>query len=130
MKYLDIKRLENTLLITIDRQEKLNALNAGVLDELSDAFNTCREDKQIRAVVIAGAGEKSFVAGADIKEMSTFNATDATFYSEKGLNLFNKSGILILLVSNIKLTVFFPIRLRRLSFVSLLRIFPSLIIVM
>ena len=89
MKYLDTQKLEKTLLITIDRQEKLNALNSNILDELRNVFNNCREDNQVRCVVIAGAGDKSFVAGADIKEMSTFNVSDATLYSEKGLNLFN-----------------------------------------
>ena len=89
MKYLNIKRLEKTLLITIDRQEKLNALNSGVLDELLNTLNICRDDKKIGCVVIAGAGKKSFVAGADIKEMSKFNVSDAAIYSEKGINLFN-----------------------------------------
>ena len=89
MKYLNVKRLENTLLITIDREEKLNALNSILLDEISDVLDSCRQDKQIKGVVIAGAGDKSFVAGADIKEMSTFNVSDAASYSEKGLNLFN-----------------------------------------
>ena len=89
MKYLNIKRLEKTLLITIDRQEKLNALNSGVLDELLNTLNIYRDDKKIGCVVIAGAGKKSFVAGADIKEMSKFNVSDAAIYSEKGINLFN-----------------------------------------
>jgi len=59
--------------ITINRPEKLNALNAGVLADLRAAFAEARGDAAVRAVVLTGAGEKAFVAGADIGELSEKN---------------------------------------------------------
>lgn len=56
-----------TAIVTIDRVEKLNALDADVLDELADAFTDAFVDEAVRAVVLTGAGDKSFVAGADIE---------------------------------------------------------------
>lgn len=56
-----------TAIITVDRPEKLNALDAEVLDELADAFTDAFVDDGVRAVVLTGGGEKSFVAGADIE---------------------------------------------------------------
>jgi enoyl-CoA hydratase len=60
-------------LITINRPEKLNALSAAVLGELSGAFTDVREDPAIRAVVLTGAGEKAFAAGADIAELAALS---------------------------------------------------------
>jgi enoyl-CoA hydratase len=56
--------------LTIHRPEKLNALNAEVLRDLRAAFSDARADAEVRAVILTGAGEKSFVAGADIGELS------------------------------------------------------------
>ena len=57
--------------LTINRPAALNALNASVLAALKAAFERIAADPDIRAVIVTGAGEKSFVAGADIKEMAT-----------------------------------------------------------
>jgi enoyl-CoA hydratase len=67
-------------LFTINRPQALNALNSRVLDELIDAFAAFEADDSQRCGVITGAGEKAFVAGADIKEMSEKAAVD--FYKE------------------------------------------------
>ena len=60
--------------IAINRPKALNALNLATLTELKDVVEKIAVDKAVQVVVITGAGEKSFVAGADIVEMSTKNA--------------------------------------------------------
>ena len=62
---------ENILTITINRPDKLNALNKTTLDELSIAMKTAYEDASVAAVIITGSGAKAFVAGADIAEFSS-----------------------------------------------------------
>lgn len=74
--------------ITINRPDKLNALNATVLDELSAAMNRIEKDEEISAVLITGAGEKAFVAGADIKELSALNREEGEKLSAKGQQIF------------------------------------------
>ena len=56
---------------TINRPKALNALNSEVLTDLDELVSTVKADADIRALVITGSGEKAFVAGADIGEMST-----------------------------------------------------------
>ena len=64
-----VTRLENGIvLITLNRPEAANALSVQMLEELHEAILTCKFDRTIRCVVIAGAGEKAFCAGADLKE--------------------------------------------------------------
>ncbi|MCA8972407.1 MAG: enoyl-CoA hydratase/isomerase family protein, partial [Planctomycetes bacterium] len=65
-RFVRAERRDSTALLTIDRQEKLNALNADVLEELAEAVTDAFVDDDVRAIVITGAGDKSFVAGADI----------------------------------------------------------------
>ena len=57
-------------LLTVNRPEKLNALSGAVVGELADAFGQVAGDGAIRAVIVTGAGEKAFVAGADIRELA------------------------------------------------------------
>ena len=57
--------------ITINRPKVLNALNSQTLDELRRAMLDLRRDDAVRAVILTGAGEKSFIAGADINELAT-----------------------------------------------------------
>ena len=88
MKNIKTNLEENTLVITINRPDKLNALNETVLTELESIIIDNRESlismsNYNRERVIA------FVAGADIKEMSSFSSMDAIKYSNKGINLFN-----------------------------------------
>ena len=63
-----IERLDRVAVITINRPDKLNALNIQTRLELSDALDELRADDQIRVVIITGSGEKAFIAGADISE--------------------------------------------------------------
>ncbi|MFU8860270.1 MAG: enoyl-CoA hydratase/isomerase family protein [Cyclonatronaceae bacterium] len=75
--------------LVINRPDKLNALNNVVLDELHDVFKVVREDDQIKGVIITGHGDKAFVAGADIKELSVLDSKSGRRASEKGQDLFN-----------------------------------------
>ncbi|MSO69573.1 MAG: hypothetical protein EXQ98_04755 [Alphaproteobacteria bacterium] len=63
--------------LTINRPEALNALNAQVLSALKSAFDRIAGDEGVRAVILTGAGEKAFVAGADIKEMANIGPREA-----------------------------------------------------
>jgi enoyl-CoA hydratase len=75
-------------LITINRPDKLNALNAGVLNELEKAADRVEKTDQIKAVIITGSGEKAFVAGADIKELNTLNKVEGEKLAAKGQSIF------------------------------------------
>ncbi|MDR1649998.1 MAG: enoyl-CoA hydratase/isomerase family protein [Synergistaceae bacterium] len=76
-------------LITVDRPKALNALNSQVLDDLDSAFGAV-DVNEVRCVVLTGAGEKAFVAGADIAEMSAMTRAEARAYCRKGNALFHK----------------------------------------
>jgi len=73
--------------ITINRPKALNALNSQVLEELEEAFKAVDLDTT-RALVLTGAGEKSFVAGADIGEMSTLTKAEGEAFGKKGNDVF------------------------------------------
>ncbi len=73
--------------ITINRPEALNALNSQVLDELEATFKAVNLE-EVRALVLTGAGEKSFVAGADIGEMSTLTKKEGEAFGKKGNDVF------------------------------------------
>ena len=75
-------------LITINRPDKLNALNAKVMSDLRAVFEYCGGDAAIRGIVLTGSGEKAFVAGADIKELSSIVPTDAERLSSSGQGIF------------------------------------------
>lgn len=77
-------------ILTINRPEKLNALNKQVLSDINDALDHIESTKEIRLLIITGAGEKAFVAGADIKELSTLNKQSGEQTSSEGQNLFNR----------------------------------------
>lgn len=73
--------------ITINRPQALNALNSQVLNDLEEVFNSVDLDTT-RALVLTGAGEKSFVAGADIGEMSTLTKAEGEAFGKKGNDIF------------------------------------------
>ncbi|HOV59302.1 MAG TPA: enoyl-CoA hydratase-related protein, partial [Rhodanobacteraceae bacterium] len=73
--------------LTVHRPDKLNALNRDTLNELAIAFEQARHDDAVRVVVLAGAGEKAFVAGADIAEFSTLSPVQAQAFSRAGQQL-------------------------------------------
>ena len=70
--------------LTINRPDKLNALNRETIGELHIAFDQARHDDAIRVVVLAGVGEKAFVAGADISELAALNPVEARTASRAG----------------------------------------------
>ena len=76
-------------IITISRPKALNALNSQVLDELSETLDNI-DISHISALIITGKGQKAFVAGADISEMSTLTKKEAESFSMKGNNVFRK----------------------------------------
>jgi enoyl-CoA hydratase len=81
---------ENILTITINRPDKLNALNQTVLDELDRAIDTACGDIETSAIIITGAGEKAFVAGADIAEFVAVKDDEGISLSKKGQHIFFK----------------------------------------
>lgn len=76
-------------LITINRPQALNALNSQVLEELDEAFAGV-DLNTVRCLILTGAGEKSFVAGADIGEMSTLTKAEGEAFGKKGNDVFRK----------------------------------------
>lgn len=76
--------------ITIDRPKALNALNPDTINELSAAVDLIAANKEIRAVVITGAGEKAFVAGADIAAMANMTADEAEAFSKRGSGMMRR----------------------------------------
>lgn len=77
-------------LITFNRPKALNALSTDLLQELSDALDEIAKNEDIRILILTGAGEKSFVAGADITELAKFNALQGKNFAEKGQSIINK----------------------------------------
>ena len=75
--------------ITISREKALNALNSTVLEELDKTLDAVNLD-EVRALILTGAGEKSFVAGADIGEMSSLTKAEGEAFGKKGNDVFRK----------------------------------------
>ena len=81
----------NIALITICREKQLNALNQSVLDELSEVLNEAQKNTDVKALIITGQGNKSFVAGADIKEFQNFSKQEGKLLAKNGQsNVFDK----------------------------------------
>jgi enoyl-CoA hydratase len=74
--------------ITVNRPDKLNALNAATIDELHAAFGEAHRDDGVRALVLTGAGGKAFVAGADIAELATMGPLNGIRVSRQGQDAF------------------------------------------
>ncbi|AYO56802.1 enoyl-CoA hydratase [Chryseobacterium sp. 6424] len=86
-----IEKEQKIATVIINRPQSLNALNAETIRELSHAFETLETDTEIRCIILIGHGEKSFVAGADIKEFSDYGTAAAEELARNGQNiLFNK----------------------------------------
>jgi enoyl-CoA hydratase len=81
---------DGVALITIDQSDKLNALSTQVLSDLDAAFKQARSDSGVKGVVLTGAGEKSFVAGADIKQFSELSALKGHRFALRGQVVFNR----------------------------------------
>ena len=89
MEFVTYEVNDRVGIITINREKALNALNSQVLDELSEAFDSV-DLNEIRCLILTGAGEKSFVAGADIGEMSSLSKAEGEAFGKKGNDLFRK----------------------------------------
>lgn len=79
---------ENILTVTINRADKMNALNRQVFDELQKVLDEVAKNPAIRSVLLTGAGPKAFVAGADISEFTSLNPAEAVALSKKGQEIF------------------------------------------
>ncbi len=92
MSYENVKTesKDGVLTITIDRPKVLNALNAQTVTEIGRAFDEAREDDSIRCVILTGAGEKAFVAGADINELSQMTPLTGKSVAERGQRILSK----------------------------------------
>ena len=88
MTYIKVERDDEVAIVIIDRQDKLNALNADVVQEIGEVFGRLRDDDAVRAVILTGAGEKAFVAGADIGELATMNSMTGVAVSRAGQEVF------------------------------------------
>ncbi len=75
--------------VTINRPDKLNALNAQAKSELRDVFTQIKTDSNVNVVILTGAGEKAFVAGTDIKELTLLNSETGKEFSAKGQEVFD-----------------------------------------
>lgn len=74
--------------LTINRPDKLNALNISTIEEIKSAFEKIYDDQEIKAVIVTGSGEKAFVAGADISELAQLNEMNARRFAESGQEVF------------------------------------------
>src|SRR5687767_3583137 len=83
--------LENNILtVTINRPDKLNAINNQVMDELSSVLQEIYDNNDIRSAIITGGGSKAFVAGADISEFAGLTVEQGTSIAQKGQDIFNR----------------------------------------
>lgn len=82
---------DGTLVITINRPDKLNALNKDVIEELGKVIDEVYSNPEIKSAILTGAGEKAFVAGADITEFTSLDAAGGAALAKKGQdNVFDK----------------------------------------
>ena len=84
MQYLLVEQRDATLIITLNRPDKLNALNSGVLEEIYTVITEATQNDAIRGIILTGSGEKAFAAGADIAEFAAFDAAGASRLSARG----------------------------------------------
>jgi enoyl-CoA hydratase len=93
-EHLLIEDRDAVRVVTINRPDKLNALNFAVLTQLRDAFRLIAADPSVRAVVLRGAGEKAFVAGADIAELAALSPIQARDFSQHGQRMMRSIELL------------------------------------
>ncbi len=89
MEFVNYEADGAVAVLTINRPKALNALNSAVLDEINETVDSIDLDS-VRALIITGAGEKSFVAGADIGEMSALTKAEGEAFGKKGNDVFRK----------------------------------------
>lgn len=89
MEFINYEVEGAVAVLTINRPKALNALNSAVLEELNETIDAI-DLNEVRALIITGAGEKSFVAGADIGEMSSLTKEQGEAFGKKGNDVFRK----------------------------------------
>jgi enoyl-CoA hydratase len=87
-QYIRVEWDGELAMVVIDRAEKLNALNAEVVRELGDVFRDLKDDDDVLGVILTGAGEKAFVAGADIGELAQLTPLTGMTVSREGQRIF------------------------------------------
>lgn len=90
MEHILLEKKGSIAIATIDRPKALNALNSGVLEDLNALVDAVNADEEIRALILTGSGEKSFVAGADIGEMSNLTKAEGEAFGKKGNDVFRR----------------------------------------
>ncbi|MFT5619193.1 MAG: enoyl-CoA hydratase [Arenicella sp.] len=90
MNFENLKtEVENGILtITINRESKMNALNLKTVEEIGEAFSQAQSNQDVRGIILTGAGDKAFVAGADISELNTLNSVEGKKFAQKGQEIF------------------------------------------
>jgi enoyl-CoA hydratase len=79
-----VEKKNSIAYVTVNRPKVLNALNSATLEELRTAFTKSKADREIRVVIFTGAGEKAFIAGADINELAQRDAVSGKEYAARG----------------------------------------------
>jgi len=90
MTHILFEKKGNIAIALIDRPKALNALNSEVLNDLNTLVDTVNADPEIRVLILTGSGEKSFVAGADIGEMSSLTKVEGEAFGKKGNDVFRR----------------------------------------
>ena len=90
LQYIRVEWDGDLAIVVIDRPDKLNALNAEVVRELGDVFRDLRDDADVRGVILTGAGDKAFVAGADIGELAQMSPLSGVQVSRDGQRIFTE----------------------------------------
>lgn len=90
LKNVILEKEDHLAIVTINRPKALNALNSETLNDINAVLDDLEKDKNIYAVILTGAGEKSFVAGADIAEMKDLNEEEGRKFGELGNKVFRR----------------------------------------
>ena len=90
MSLVEIEVADRVLVATVNRPEKMNALNAEVLAGLDDAIQRARSDAEVGVMIVTGAGPKAFVAGADIAELATMTPVTGREHARRGQAVFSR----------------------------------------
>ena len=88
-QYLLYSTQDSVVTITVNRPSVRNALNRATVQELGEAFEQVRNDADVRAVILTGAGDKAFVAGADIGEIANLDENSGRKFSQQGQRVFD-----------------------------------------
>jgi enoyl-CoA hydratase len=89
LKNILTEEKNGVLYLIVNREDKMNALNFETLEDLRIIFEEIVDNKSIKAAIITGAGEKAFVAGADISEIASLNEVNARKFAENGQDIFS-----------------------------------------